>query len=136
MNNINCVLEEKANCVGCRACLNICPSKAIIMKEDEEGFFYPVVDSEKCTNCGLCKKACPSLNKSEVYNENTLNPDCYAVMADDETRLVSSSGGAFTLIANKIFEMGGYVCGAAFVGQKVQHIIINNKEDLYKLKIY
>lgn len=134
MNNINCVLEEKANCVGCRACMNICPANAITMQEDEEGFFYPVVDSEKCTNCGLCKKACPSLNKSEVFEENKLNPDCYAVMADDEIRLVSSSGGAFTLIANWILEQGGYVCGVAFVGQKVQHIIIDNKEELYKLR--
>ena len=134
MNNINCVLEQKNNCCGCRACANICPVSAITMQEDEEGFFYPVVDEIKCTNCGLCKKSCPSLNKSEVFNKNTKTPDCYAVMADDETRLVSSSGGAFSLIANWILEQGGYVCGVAFVGQKVQHIIIDNKNDLHKLR--
>ena len=134
MNNINCVLEQKNNCCGCRACANICPVSAITMQEDEEGFFYPVINEDKCTNCGLCKKVCPSLNKSEVFHENTLKPDCYAVMADDETRLVSSSGGAFSLIANWILEQGGYVCGVAFVGQKVQHIIIDNKDDLHKLR--
>ena len=134
MNNINCVTKEKSLCVGCRACANICPVNAISMKEDEEGFFYPSIDDKKCTNCGLCKKACPSLNKSETYNDNTLTPDCYAVMADDKTRLVSSSGGAFSLIANWILEQSGYICGVAFVGQKVSHIIINNKEDLYKLR--
>ena len=69
MNNINGVLEEKNKCFGCRACVNICPVNAISMQEDEEGFFYPVVNTEKCTNCGLCKKSCPSLNKSDVYNE-------------------------------------------------------------------
>ncbi len=134
MNNINEVLADKKDCVGCRACVNICPKSAILMREDDEGFFYPTIDDEKCTNCGLCKKVCPSLNKSEIFKENTKNPDCYAVIADDETRLVSSSGGAFTLIADEIFKMGGLVCGVAYVGQKVQHIIINNKEDLYKLR--
>ena len=39
MNNINCVLEQKNNCCGCRACANICPVSAITMQEDEEGFF-------------------------------------------------------------------------------------------------
>ena len=134
MNNINGVLEEKNKCFGCRACVNICPVNAISMQEDEEGFFYPVVNTEKCTNCGLCKKSCPSLNKSDVYNENTKEPECYALMADDETRLVSSSGGAFSLFADWILEQGGYVCGVAFVEQKVQHIIINNKDDMYKLR--
>lgn len=134
MNNINCVTEEKNKCFGCRACANICPVSAITMKEDDEGFFYPIIDNNKCTNCGLCKKACPSLNKSKTYLSNNKNPDCYALMADDETRLVSSSGGAFTLIANWIFEQGGYVCGVAFVGQNVQHIIIDKKDDLYKLR--
>ncbi len=134
MNNINCVTEEKNKCFGCRACYNICPVKAITMQEDGEGFFYPVIDSSKCTSCGLCKNSCPSLEKSETYNNNGKNPDCYAVMADDETRFVSSSGGAFTLIANYILEKGGYVCGAAFVGQNVRHIIIDKKEDMYKLR--
>ncbi len=134
MNNIDCVTDPKNKCFGCRACFNICPAKAIIMQEDEEGFFYPIVNKEKCTNCGLCKKACPSLNKSEVYGHNSKNPDCYAVMANDETRAVSSSGGAFTLIANEIFEQGGVVCGVAYVGRKVQHIIIDNPDDMYKLR--
>ena len=58
----------------------------------------------------------------------------YVQMADDETRFVSSSGGAFTLISNYILEKGGYVCGAAFVGQNVKHIIIDKKEDMYKLR--
>ena len=134
MNNINCVLEEKSKCFGCRACFNICTVKAISMQEDEEGFFYPVVDINKCTNCGLCKKACPSLNKSEVFRNNTKDPDCYAAMASDDIRKVSSSGGAFSVIADEIFRQGGVVCGVAFVGQKVQHIIIDNPGDMVRLR--
>ena len=35
-------------------------------------------------------------------------------VTEDNIRKVSSSGGAFTLIANYILELGGYVCGAVF----------------------
>jgi coenzyme F420-reducing hydrogenase beta subunit len=134
MNNINCVLKEKNNCFGCRACFNICTSKAITMQEDKEGFFYPVVDNNKCTNCGLCKKACPSLNKSKTFRKNTKNPDCYAAIAIDDIRLISSSGGAFSIIADEIFRQGGVVCGVAYVGQKVQHIIIESPDNIDKLR--
>ena len=135
MNNINCVTAEKNKCFGCRACANICPAGAICMKEDEEGFFYPAIDDKKCTNCGLCKKACPSLNKSEVYNSNSDNPDCYAVMANDDIRMKSSSGGAFTLLAEYVLDKGGYVCGVAYTkGSLVQHIIINTKDELDRLR--
>ena len=101
----------------------------------EEGFFYPAIDDKKCTNCGLCKKACPSLNKSEVYNSNSDNPDCYAVMANDDIRMKSSSGGAFTLLAEYVLDKGGYVCGVAYTkGTLVQHIIINTKDELDRLR--
>ena len=40
------------------------------MKEDEEGFRYPVVDTEKCIDCHLCEKVCPILHPvDEIENE-------------------------------------------------------------------
>ena len=59
------------------------------------------------------------------------------MQAKDEIRQVSSSGGMFTILADYIFERGGFVCGAAFnknENWKVEHIIIDKKEDLYKLR--
>ena len=37
---------------------------------------------------------------------------CYAAMASDEIRAVSSSGGVFTVFARNVFARGGAVCGA------------------------
>ena len=54
---------EKLKCSGCYACYNICPQKCISMQPDNEGFWYPVVDIEECTDCGLCEKACPIIMK-------------------------------------------------------------------------
>lgn len=128
--NVNVITSEQ--CCGCGACYNKCPTGAISMQENNEGFLYPVIDEIKCTNCGLCQKACPSIN---VKYKNNPKPDCYAAMANDEIRMKSSSGGMFTLLANYILDKGGYVCGAAFDDDwSVHHIIIDNKEDLSKLR--
>ena len=124
---------EKRDCCGCSACANICPHGAIEMVENSEGFLYPKIDQSKCVNCGLCKKTCPILNK---INDNFKTPDCYAAMADDEIRKVSSSGGVFSIIAEYILNKNGYICGCTFDLDelKAKHIIINSKEELYKLR--
>ena len=128
----NITKVKAQDCCGCGACYNKCPVGAISMQENEEGFLAPVIDESKCTNCGLCVKSCPSLN---VQYNNTDKPECYAAMADDEIRMKSSSGGIFTLLAEYILDKGGYVCGAAFDDNwDVHHIIIDNKNDLDKLR--
>ena len=51
--------KEKEECCGCTACYAICPRDAICMREDEEGFEYPWIDSNKCVGCCKCIKVCP-----------------------------------------------------------------------------
>ncbi len=131
MENISTQISH-TQCCGCSACLNKCPVNAISMQENDEGFLYPVVDESKCTHCGLCLKACPLLAKQ---NNNKQEPDCYAVMAPDEIRAKSSSGGMFTLLAEYVIYGGGYVCGTAFKEDwSVHHIMVNKLEDLDKLR--
>lgn len=64
---------EKAKCCGCSACADICQNDAIYMKQDEEGFFYPLLDKTLCTGCGLCGAVCPVKPASEFSAENV---DC------------------------------------------------------------
>lgn len=47
------------NCCGCTACKNSCPTGAIQMTENSEGFLLPVVDKTKCVDCGKCDTVCP-----------------------------------------------------------------------------
>lgn len=120
------------NCTGCSACAAKCPHKAIEMKENNDGFLYPVVVEDKCTNCELCVKICPALH---VSNEENELKECYAAMASDEIRQVSSSGGVFTVLAEYILSQNGYVCGAAFDDNlQLSHKIINNVSELDKLR--
>ena len=120
-------------CTGCSACYNICPKNAISMKEGKDGFVFPIINNDCCINCGLCLKTCPVENPKYI---NKAEPECYAMMASKEIRKVSSSGGAFTVLANWIIDQGGVVCGAAFTEDfySVDHIIVNNKKDLAKLR--
>lgn len=123
---------EASHCCGCEACYNSCPSGAISMNEDAEGFLSPVIDKAKCTHCGLCVRVCPVLG--EKYT-NFPKPDCYAAKANDEVRMTSSSGGIFSVLAEHILDRGGYVCGAAFDEDwSVHHIIVNSKKSLGRLR--
>lgn len=125
-------ITENNQCTGCAACANICPHNAISIIQDKNGFYRPHIDQNKCTNCRLCKKTCPSLNYTEM---NLKEPKIYALMAKDDIRKQCASGGAFSLIAEWILAQNGYVAGAAFNNNfDVEHIIINNQNDLNKLK--
>ncbi len=50
--------NKKENCCGCSACYVACPTNSIIMKPDEEGFFYPTIIEEKCIRCYKCVSVC------------------------------------------------------------------------------
>lgn len=125
-------IKNKSECCGCSACYNICPKNAIKMQDDEKGFKYPKIDKKQCVDCKLCEKVCPIRNKKNILNK----PKSYACYNKDEMiRLNSSSGGIFTLIAEKILENKGVVYGAAFNEKwEVEHIRIDNMGQLYKLR--
>ena len=124
------------NCSSCGACTNICTHGAITMQLDKEGFYRPVVDSSKCVKCGLCEKACPWENEVLNPNGSTKAPKTVAAYAqDEEIRLQSSSGGIFTVLAEKILDDGGVVVGVAQLSStRFGHIVVDNKADLAKLR--
>lgn len=126
--------QEPSLCTGCTACYNICPVKAISMKENEEGFLYPSVDYSKCIKCGKCISICPTINHKLSNNDESV--DVYvAYNTDEKIRVRSSSGGVFTLIAENILNDGGIVYGVAFDDQwNVVHRRVDNINDLDLLR--
>ena len=44
----------KNGCIACGKCEKVCPSGAIVVKDN-----LATIDYEKCTNCGACREACP-----------------------------------------------------------------------------
>lgn len=130
-NMTNVLKKIKGTCCGCMACLNKCPHNAITLTKNNKGFCIPSVIDELCTNCGLCVKACPEISWKST---NSDSPKVYAFSADANVLSKSSSGGAFTVLANRIFELNGFVFGASWQRNfTVRHIGIQDNKDLDKL---
>jgi len=127
------IVENKKDCCGCSVCASVCPKGCITIMQDEEGFYYPIVNAEDCISCGLCDSKCPVINtKPETPFEQT----GYVVQHKDFNVLKeSTSGGAFTGFAEYIIKHGGVVVGAslnqAFV---VEHIIVDKVEDISRFR--
>jgi len=103
-------ITNKENCCGCYACVSICPQNCIIMKEDTEGFRYPLINVQQCTDCGLCEKVCPVINR---FPKPVNIPKVFAVKNNNEQiRLESSSGGVFSILAERTIHNSGVVFGA------------------------
>lgn len=129
---IDTEIKEKKDCTGCYACASICPTNCISMTNDKEGFWYPEVDNDKCIKCGKCINVCPPINYEAAKNQ----PIAYACINKDESiRLESSSGGIFTLIAEKIIENGGVIFGAEF-GERfeVVHGYVDTKNEIKRFR--
>lgn len=133
MENRVPILCERDRCTACGACEQSCPKEAISMKEDEKGFLYPEINEDKCVRCLVCEKKC-----SLVKGERTLNeiPDVYACWHKDiNVRLQSSSGGAFSAIAEWVLENHGYVWGAGYKENlQLAYLCVKDINDLDRIR--
>ena len=104
-------ISHKEKCTGCGACVSSCPQNCISMNADGEGFKYPIINEELCCGCNLCEKVCPYLHRQEEVQPLKT----YAAYHQQETYVKkSTSGGVFSILAEKIIEQGGVVFGARF----------------------
>lgn len=125
-NNVQSILEVN-QCTGCCGCASVCPTSAIGITKDAEGFIIPCVDYEKCIQCGKCRTICPAITV------NTSEPlVCYAGISKSKEFLMKSSSGAiFPVIASMILEKGGVVYGATMTSDfSVRHIRIEESDKL------
>ena len=120
------------NCTGCGACVQRCPKQCISWATREFDFRYPRVDEATCINCGLCEKVCPIDKELKVP---TAQKAYAAVHKDSSVLEKSTSGGAFTALADTIFSQGGVVYGAAMLNDmQVKHIRTENRTAFAELR--
>lgn len=126
---------NKKDCTGCRACEQICPVKAISMKEDDEGFITPKVDEERCIKCGLCKKTCGQIDR--FYNKNNLEERKFLGVRPKEKEITknSTSGGIAYLISKMVIEENGIVFGSAYDENLMPYQkYVKDKKELQQLR--
>lgn len=124
-------IKDKKDCCGCWACYNACPKQCIEMKEDNEGFRYPIIDKENCIDCGLCEKVCPIIHavKEDIPHKQS---GFLLQHTNDKIRHESTSGGAYTALASWVIKQGGIAFGAGFRKGTfiVEHQAVSAIEDL------
>ena len=125
---------ESINCCGCSACVSACPWDCLSMVPDKEGFLFPqVTAADQCIECGKCASVCPVLNRKQ---ERKVEQQAFIVQnTDEKTRLQSTSGGAFSAIAEEALRRGGVVYGAAYdPAFQVVHLEAESADDLWKFR--
>ena len=80
------------------------------MNMNTEGFMIPVINHDKCRQCGKCIKICPSLNPV-TQNYPIEVKGC---LSKDVALEGSASGGAFVSIARYFIEVLHVMCMEQF----------------------
>lgn len=104
--------HRQEDCCGCKACANVCPKDAISFVADDFGFQYPTINEDLCIGCQQCVNAC-DFHKEGGFGHRPL--EGYAARHKDcNVYCNSTSGGAFTALAEWVIKRGGGVYGCVF----------------------
>lgn len=113
-------------CVGCSACADICPQRAITLK-DHLSHMSAEIDEEKCVKCGACYNICqvahpiPRQASIEWFQGWSSN---------SEIRKNGTSGGIGGELARSFVAKGGHVCSCIFEDGEFRFKLTNNPNDL------
>lgn len=128
MKNLYLEKRDKKDCNGCGACTLVCPKKCIHMEQDEEGFFYPVIDEKECIKCNRCKNICSNYNLQEERGQAYI-----AFNNNEEERINSASGGMYYILAKYVIEKHGVVFGVKYDENLIaRHDYAENLEECKK----
>lgn len=125
--------EEKKDCCGCAACMNICPTNAIHLKSDKSGFMFPIINHEWCIKCRKCIDVCAYQNVPVAKKEPLST--YVAINKNNDILSYSASGGIFGAVSAFIYEKKGVIFGCAYdENMEPKHIGIESKSDITMLQ--
>lgn len=134
MTNRKPLLANQKLCTGCLVCVDSCGHGALNHYIGEDGHYYIRIDNEKCVGCLVCERTCPIMSKQQ-YSKSEIATFYAAWNKNDEARLQSASGGAFSAMARYILDQGGFVIGAINENVcDVKHVAISDTTELYKIQ--
>ena len=126
------IICEQQQCTGCAVCTTACKHRAISMQEGVNGHLFPVIDGEKCVECGACAKLFPNNNTIQYH---TPAAAYIATVKNPLESKESTSSGIASALARQIIRTGGVVygcCGRDI--EHVRHIRVDNENEVDLLK--
>ena len=84
------LLFHARNCIGCGACLKVCPVEGALSPDPERR-----INRELCTDCGLCAEACPA--EALVMCGKEMSVSEVMEQVEKDRAFYETSGGGMTL---------------------------------------
>lgn len=134
MTQTSDLYSSKKECCGCEACVTVCPTHIIHMKNDYDGFLYPEIESQgKCINCKRCIRVCPLKNPPKLASAY-IHYGGYSKSDDDIKK--SASGGVATVLSQYFIKNGGIVYGVSYSDDysDIKYVRCDTFEMLEKLR--
>lgn len=113
------ILSELSSldCTSCQMCAAVCSKVAIEIKLNEDGFYRPYVDEERCVDCGLCVKVCRKFDNSisPFGSDKLKKTKLYAAYVKDKDVLKhTTSGGIADILAKQLIKDNYKVIGVVY----------------------
>lgn len=128
-------LADRAECTGCMACHDACPTNSISAIFD--GLHrQPHINADTCIQCGKCQTVCAPLQGISHYSQQNFTPEYLCAWNEDANeRFNATSGGVCGALAKHALEFGWYVCGAVFDYEwHLCHIVSNEPSVLERIR--
>lgn len=128
--------EFEEYCCGCGLCASVCPTKAIEMVSNSEGFKIPQINKKLCVKCGKCDKNCIHINALDCKKNKEISKNTWMYSSkNNDIKMKSTSGAAFYELASNALAHGYYVSGCVWNDElKAVHIVSNKIEDIKKMQ--
>ena len=129
------VTVQNSLCCGCGACAQVCPTGAIQIGLNGNGFLSARVEERKCVSCGKCLKVCPYCGETRCASAKEAALFSFQ-SGSPEVLLRSSSGGAAFALARKLLARGYTLAGCRYdrQTQRAEHILVRSREELSQLQ--
>lgn len=105
-------VPQNALCTACGACAAVCRENAVTIEENAAGYLAARIDAQKCVDCGLCRKVCPSVSENQTISDvsTVLRGSCLKSFighaTDKAIRREGQSGGVVTALLLYLLENG------------------------------
>ena len=127
---------EPGRCLGCGGCVAICPYEGVVVKEFDSSLkgspdyqMEARLVKENCTECRICREACPVLDGFPEDEFDNVKDSCAAKSSAD-----GQDGGATSTILQSLLEKGTIDCavvaGVDENGHSTAKIITTGEEVL------